>query len=425
MLDPAITDFLESKKQDFLKKKIKASNPEDIKKKLILEASEKYKFINWIQSMIDVSDNYFSSHPPKFIHSTPLSKSSKYKSKDLNVISKKLRVNDGLLKTGNVEVDLDLSGYGDNGSSTELYSFLRLKLKDDESVIQHIVKKTKYFVGQLSELGIDYEKVRSTIIPESKSSKLTSERLKQVYFPVGNSYHLLTPLVASGMIFKLKERINELRFSDENNRVREEQKKPNPSSMSGKIEDLLELTTMGYGGANAQNVSVLNNQNGGVSFLLPSMPPTLSKRKTQPPKKDFFNDCLWFGLLQNEFEAFDKSIKGKRNINTRERRDEIVLDAIGKICWLINQVRDTPHGWSNSDSYNGLPRWQKIWLDEQYRDTRSDKKQNDDYQGKARSGFANWFIGIYKNNIHDQALLGNDDIDHIKKRLDENKEMLQ
>jgi CRISPR-associated protein Csy1 len=42
-----------------------------------------------------------------------------------------------------------------------------------------------------------------------------------------------------------------------------------------------DLTAIGYGGTKPQNISVINNQNSGFSYLLPSMPPILTKRKTQ------------------------------------------------------------------------------------------------------------------------------------------------
>ncbi len=255
---------------------------------------------------------------------------------------------------------------------------------------------------------------------------MTSERIKQVYFPVDNNYHLLSILTPSGIIYKLKQKINNLRFSEENKILREELKKTNPDEMKGKITDIFGLTSIGYGGTNAQNVSVLNNQNGGVSFLLSSLPPTLEKRQTQPPKTDFFNDCLWSGLFKKDFEQFHKIlVLRKNNKEVRDMRDDTVLNSIAKLKRLTDNIREINTGWSDSETYDGLILWQKIWLDDQYAEIRNDEKQNQDYLIKVQSYFSNWFIGNYKQSTKDNKLLGDDDIEQIKKILNEEQELLK
>jgi len=255
---------------------------------------------------------------------------------------------------------------------------------------------------------------------------VTSERIKQVYFPVDNNYHLLSILSPAGIIYKLKQKINALRFSEENKALREELKKSKPAEIKGKITDVLGLTSIGYGGTNAQNVSVLNNQNGGVSFLLSSMPPILEKRQTQPPKTDFFNNCLWSGLFKRDFDDFHKVlIWRKNNKEVRDMRDDIVLNSITKVKRLIDNIREINTAWSDGETYNSLVLWQKIWLDDQYLEIRNDEKQNQDYLNKVQSHFSNWFIGNYKQSTKDNKFLGDDDIEQIKKVLKEEQELLK
>ncbi|MDQ7001684.1 MAG: type I-F CRISPR-associated protein Csy1, partial [Ghiorsea sp.] len=273
----------------------------------------------------------------------------------------------------------------------------------------------------------DYKKVRDDFM-RVKSSDLnqTSEKIKQVYFPVGGDYHLLSILNSSGIIYKLKSEINSLRFSEQNKQLREELKKAKPQAMQGTISDLYGLTALGYGGTKPQNISTLNNQNGGVSLLLPSLPPTLKKRKVQPPKQDFFDNCLWDGLFQSDFEAFHEVLTWRKNNKAiRDKRDDIVMNSMAKLKRLIESIRDISTGWSGAETYDGLLRWQKVWLDEQYADIRHDNKLNHDYLTKAQSYFANWFINHYKASIKDNKLLGNDDIEHIKKVLRDEQELLK
>lgn len=426
MLDKAITEYLESKKQDFLDKKITSKTSEVNELIILAEADKKYHLKNWLLSMSEIAAAFFTSHPSKFTHSTPLSKQSKFKAKDLNIVSTKDFVSDGCLKTGNVRIDMDLSGYPDNGASTELFGFLKIELEDTRTVYEHLENNSEYIKDLINSNEIEYKKIIKSFLPTSKSSAATSERIKQVYFPVSDDYHLLSILTPSGIVFKLKDRIDKVRFSIENKHIREELKKPSPKPLTGKFQEIYNLTSMGYGGTNAQNVSVLNNQNRGTSFLISSMPPILEKRQTQPPKTDFFDNCLWAGLFKRDFKQFHEVLSWrKNNKEIRDMRDDIVLNSITRLKRLIENIREINVGWSDSETYNGLELWQKIWLDNKYAEVREDKEQNQDYLKEAQSHFSSWFIGNYKHTTKDNKLLGDDDIEQIKKILNEEQELLQ
>ncbi len=416
MLDKAITEFLENKKQDYIKKSTKANSSDEDKQGFAQEALEKYSLESWL---IDASQRAkqlsITSHPAKFVH--PNAKAS-------SIIADAKKECDGLLRSGNVEVELDVFG---NAAALDVEKFLRVRLQDDKTLLQHLEQNSDLIKQQLETANTKFENIRDGLM-QIKHSDLdqTSEKLKQVYFPVADDYHLLSILNASGIIYKLKQKINDLRFSEENRTLREELKKANPTEINGKITDLYDLTSIGYGGTQAQNISTLNAQNGGVSLLLSSMPPTLEKRRTQPPKTDFFNDCLWSGLFKNDFEQFHKVLSWrKNNKDVRDMRDDIVLNSIAKLKRLIDNIREIDDGWSDSETYTGLESWQKIWLDEQYAGIRNDDKKNQDYLTKVQSYIANWFVGNYKQSTKDNKLLGDDDIAQIKKILTEEQELLK
>jgi len=416
MLDKAITEFLDNKKQDYLKKKVKG-NPSDEDKLLFTqEAEEKYALESWL---IDASSRAkqlsLTSHPAKFVH--PNAKAS-------SIIADAKWKDDGLLRSGNIEVELDVFG---NAAALDVEKFLRVELQDNKTVLQHLDAETDTIKQQFKTQNTEFNEIRDGFM-QIKESDLdqTSEKLKQVYFPVNDDYHLLSVLNASGIIYKLKERINGLRFSEENKTVREELKKANPIEGIGKITEIYGLTSVGYGGTKPQNISTLNNQNGGISFLLSSMPPILEKRKSQPPKQNFFENCLWAGLFKRDFDQFHKVLSWrKNNLEIRDMRDDIVLNSMTKLKRLIENIREIGVGWSDSETYQNLPLWQKIWLDNKHNEARTDKKQNDDYLSKAQSHFSNWFIYNYKQSTKDNKLLGNDDVEQIKKILKEEQELLQ
>ena len=416
MLDEAIIEFLESKKEDYLKKKVKTNTSDEEKLQYQQEAQEKYALESWL---IDASKRAkqlsLTTHPAKFVH--PNAKAS-------SIIANNPKENDGLLRSGNVEVELDIFG---NAAALDVEKFLRIQLQDNKTVLQHLESNSDTIQQQFKTKNTNYDDIRNGLM-QIKQSDLdqTSEKLKQVYFPVTDDYHLLSILNASGIIYKLKERINDKRFSDENRQLREELKKSKPSPLTGKIIELYDLSSVGYGGTKPQNISTLNNQNGGISYLLSSMPPVLEKRYTQPPKNNFFDNCLWPGLFKTDFKQFHQVLSWrKNNLEIRDMRDDIVLNSITKVQRLIESIREIGPGWSASETYNSLPVWQKIWLDNAYSELRNDEKQNHDYLNEAQSYFANWFIGNYKQSTKDSKLLGDDDIEQIKKILKEEQELLQ
>jgi len=416
MLDKAIKEFLENKKQDYLKKNTNTNTSDEEQQMFFQEAAKKYALENWL---LDASQRAkqlsLTSHPAKFVH--PNAKAS-------SIIVDANKECDGLLRSGNVEVELDVFG---NAAALDVEKFLRIKLYDEKTVLQHLEHNTDLIKQQFETPNTKFEDIRKGFM-QIKLSDLdqTSEKLKQVYFPVGDGYHLLSILNASGIIYKLKEKVNDLRFSEENKTIREELKKAKPSEINGRITEVFGLTSVGYGGTKPQNISTLNNQNGGVSFLLSSLPPSLEKRQTQPPKTDFFNDCLWVGLFKSDFEQFHKVLSWrKNNKDVRDMRDDIVLNSMTKLKRLADNIREINNGWSDSETYEGLVLWQKIWLDNKYAEIRNDEKQNQDYLAKAQSYFANWFIGHYKQSTKDNKLLGDDDIAQIKKVLKEEQELLK
>lgn len=418
VLDKAITEFLDNKKADFLKKKIKVTTNEDEKLTFNQEVDDKFSLQNWL---IDASNRAsqlsITSHPAKFIHPN---------AKTTSIIADCQQKNDGLLRSGNVAVDLDVFG---NAAALDVEKFLRIKLEDNKTILQHLENNTDYIQQQFNIKDIDTNVIRTNFL-KIKTSSLdqTSDKLKQVYFPVDNDYHLLSILNPSGIIYKLKQKINDIRFSNENKTMREAPKLPAEElPAEGKKEDVKNLTAIGYGGTKPQNISTLNNRNGGESFLLSSMPPKLEKRKIQSPKTNFFDNCLWANLFQNEFKDFHQVlIWRKNNRDIRDKRDDIVVGSIIKAQRIIDNIRNIGIGWSNSTTYDDLDKWQKIWLDNKYQNIRDDDKQNQQYLEKAQSSFANWFIGNYKyKTIKDAKTLGSEDIDHIKTVLSQEKGLLK
>ncbi|WP_319380509.1 type I-F CRISPR-associated protein Csy1 [Thiomicrorhabdus sp.] len=379
MLDPAIDSFL--KEHDDLEKKLGLTN-----------VSKDVLFSNWGQKLVELVEGYFCSHPVKFTHSTPVSKRSKDKDKLTSIVFWGNAEADGFLRSGNTYVSLDFSNYDNVGLSTKAFKFLNLKLSDGRAFIEHVRENSDLFKDICKQYKLDGHRLSKGLFPVegNLSNKVTSERMKQVYFPVGNEYHLLSILTNSGILFGMKNRIDQIIESKT-----ERENRRNKKFIEGGTFVIRNKTKIIYGGNQSQNVSVLNNQNGGVAYLLNSEPPELEARKVRLPKHDFFKDTLWRKSFNWAFSALEEILTEDEpnNMRIRNQRDAIFQASIFQTSEYIEQIRDMPSGWSDSDAYEALPLWQKTWLDLAYEEKRITCPE---YLDLAMTGFSNWFLKSFQ-----------------------------
>jgi len=403
MFDSAIQGFLNDRKEAWLKKKIKSNSSEEEKANLEQQANEEFSLAVWLPSAAKRAKQLFLvSHPGKFTH--PSAKIS-------SVIASATQAADGFLRTGNVQAELDVFG---NAAAMDVYKFLSLELSDGKSILSHLELATPEIEQQLTIPTVSFNEIAQGLLAikqDDDSIVKTSGKVKQVYFPVDESYHLLSVLTPSSLMYKLKERINTMRFSDEAKEAREAKKKNHDHANA--LSEIYGLSVIGFGGTKPQNISVLNSQNHGQSYLLSSAPPVLQARTVQPPRKNFFVDNLWLKAFADDFQQLHQLLQGDRNnIHIRNKRDwmirNIVFQATDRM-WLVRQI---DAGWSGSDHYQNLSHAQKIWLDQQYDEQRD---ENLEWLESIKSDMTRWFINAYRKIIGDQALdLGDEQMPHIK-----------
>jgi CRISPR-associated protein Csy1 len=246
--------------------------------------------------------------------------------------------------------------------------------------------------------------------------------VKQVYFPVENGYHLLSVLTPSGIMYKLKERIKILHFSDYTKHAREAKKK-NSYHENG-FSELYNLSVIGYGGTKPQNISVFNNQNGGTAYLLQSLPPELTSRTIHPPKTNFFSNTLLVYMYKDEFNKLHELIMSDiNNIHIRNKRDRLIKNIIYRVIDSLWMVRYLDAGWSESESYRQLPQHQKVWLDQKYVSLRD---ENIDWLISVKDDFARWFIHTYIKVLGKKALgVGDEQLSYFKSMLSDCEEVLR
>lgn len=402
MPDLAIQEFLAERRALWLKSKIKSNTPEDKKVMLEQEANEKFSLAHWLPDAAKRAGQLsMVSHPAKFSHPN---------AKTTAIIAEADFNEDGLVRSGNVIAELDVLG---NAAALDVHKFLSLKLQDGQTVLQHLEQGTDTIRAQFSIPTASYKEIADGLlaIKQGNEQAKTHGSVKQIYFPVDNAYHLLSVLTPSGILYELKKRINQMRFSDEAKAAREARRENKPGQDYSEVFD---LTLIGFGGTKPQNISVLNNQNGGVAYLLNAAPPVLGGRRINPPRIDFFDfNYTRPSAYRTLFEDFHKTLT--LAINNKGIRNRIQGLAKAIFFELIDrswQIRYLAPGWSNSDRYRGLPKYQKLWLDgRQYRHS---EEKGEQWLDQLEEAMVRWFINGYEKVIGKQQALPLSDFEFIE-----------
>ena len=261
---------------------------------------------------------------------------------------------------------------------------------------------------------VSYEDIKQGLlsIKQSDSSIKTDRLVKQVYFPVKDTYHLLSILTPSGVLSVLKNRVDAIRFSDSTKEAKEVRRK-NEHHATG-YDDLFDLTVTAYGGTQPQNISAQNSQNAGRAYLLSSVPPSLTKRDIRLPTKDFFRNSLRPFLFKEHFLALNKLMKCE--VNNHLIRDQISMHInriVDQVLQQIFKIRQFEIGWSNSDYYLSLPLSQRIFLDDFHLDSR---ESDTDWIDDISRNFARWILQTYEATLKDNYLaLSDNELTHIRR----------
>jgi CRISPR-associated protein Csy1 len=258
-------------------------------------------------------------------------------------------------------------------------------------------------------------------INSSDANSVTSSKIKQVYFPVDENYHQLSILSASGAMFELRKRIDDIRTSEQTKEARAYEK--NNEIYEGSYKQLVNLTTIGYGGTKPQNISVLNNQNGGKVHLLSSEPPMLAKRDIQFPTADFFSQSISYYQCKDLFYALHELFLNHQNDwNIRRERDEYyqaIMDRIIEKMWLVRSVSEEQYKPDTSQ----LNRMQKIWL---CADSEDKRTTENDWLDDLCTDITRFIFNGYEKLLGKKKFVFSDaEFEHIHKYVVRRKEALR
>jgi len=423
-MDQEIVNFFSERKEGWLKKNLKSSMSEVEKAELNSECEEVFSPKNWLPNAAKRAGQIsISTHPCTFSHPSSRKNKNGYAS---SIIAKVERQPDGFLRSGNVNVEADALG---NAAALDVYKFLTVKLTDGQTLLEHLQQDTLEAKAALEIKNPTKEQEYLALkngfmsMLESDAEAITSSKIKQVYFPIENEvasaqYHQLSMLTPSGIVFDLRKRLDAIRFGDEIKASRE-CKKNNKKGVS--FKEIYGLTTIGYGGTKPQNISVLNNSNGGKAHLFISMPPSFKHREIQFPTTDIFKQNIRYtsAVCRSKFYLLDRLYKlDRNNAEIRSKRDELYQDLVDYVLETVWQVRSVKDQYL--ESHSSLNMNQRIWLQV------AEAPENDDWLDDMIEKIALFIFHGYEKVLSKKAeKLGAEELKQILKVVEKNKELLR
>jgi CRISPR-associated protein Csy1 len=243
---------------------------------------------------------------------------------------------------------------------------------------------------------------------------------KQLYFPINDEdYHLISPLFASSLAQTLHQKLSDNRYGDVETAIRKLQRNKKYSSQVATRYPNTAIQK--FGGTKPQNVSQLNTNRGGKSFLLNSAPPVWISQMTHPAKDIFaFAYNKRAKDIIKQMRSFLLAVQEKEStLSIHQRRAAYVDDLIDILFAYVTEIHHlkvTP-GWSKQTN---LPQAQSLWLDPHYQDELFQQEYaSGDWKQQIADQFATW---LNKQLHHKKLVMGDEEHKKWRKSLIEKLE---
>jgi len=350
------------------------------------------------------------THAPKFTHSDTRSMGI------LNREGEESPTECYLTSSSLKKPEIDVVG---NAAALDVAGLLQLQ-SDGGSLLGEIANGHSATLKALADSEEQYQDWLQGFRLALQSRELASGQLsKQIYFPVAEGYHLLSPLYATSLSQALYQRLIDVAYKEEEKASRQAKRKK--MFHPGIATYYPNVAQQSFGGTKPQNISKLNTSRYGRGFLLSCQPPVW-QRQVKPPvtgKRSF-----WAGYARRCRKTADflklylERIYEQPSI--KERRDfrgELVDELIDTLLLYAAEIQGMKEqaGWSRDCD---LSRAEQLWLDP-YRgaedaDFRQEREQND-WQPEIAQQFASWLN--HKIGDKSEKLFPDDNTHHEWTRL--------
>ena len=250
----------------------------------------------------------------------------------------------------------------------------------------------EFFKKHQQESGFDY--LNKLLLKKPLGEQTDGKNKQLLFYQQDGNYTCLIPLYPTSITHYVYQKISNVKYSEVNLQARKnrrENKDPAPYC------DMPNLAVTILGGTNSNNVSRLNNIQGGRNYLLPSLPPKISQDREFSLSKfceNFFESKTLKYHIQDDFNYVVQVVKDTRNtIDVRDKRKDAIDRLLHTIFGIAHVLQNKPAGWSK---HYALPLAQKIWLDPYRADLDgeakfADEKTKQEWQKIILQDFASWF----------------------------------
>ncbi len=319
------------------------------------------------------------------------------------------KTEDALLTTASLKKTLTYDLAHNNGALITISRFLALKLSN-ALIIDLILKNDFSFLEPFAKdsMQLNEWKEGFASLVEEREIK-TGEKTKQIYFPKKTNpvsdrehYDLLIPLFSSSLAEEIYSWVTDIKFGEEQKKITASKKPPGSDIKASKYHHgnavtIPDLGVIKFGGAQPQNISMLNKDRGGRSFLFSTQPPTWQSQ-LQPPvnRQSLFSD-LYNATIKTEleylrdfllrFNRLDLSIKDPKRKRHLERWVNNIID---EFLFYVASIQNLPSGWSGTEKIR-LKKEHQYLLDPYHSDVAfQSARQATDWQAIIRADFALW-----------------------------------
>ncbi len=322
-----------------------------------------------------------------------------------------------------IVIDANSNNTGSHaGHLKTIVGFLNIRINGKlfyEFIKEKSLAFQKFFEKYDNSLMFDYlsSKINNIVVTPS-----TDERNKQLLFPVDtNNYVCIIPLYPSSLANYVYEQINFSKYSEDSKSSRESKKN---NRHDKPFRDFINLASVKLGGNNQQNVSRLNNEQGGRNYLLPSLPPPSISRNIDDnegfrPSKfatSIFSKSLKY-QCQKDIQRVFEVVEDTRNIvEVRDKRKN-ALDVVLQTLFSFAEYMRTalPAGWSKD--YKELSMAEKYWLDPMRAELKgeeefAEQRDSAEWIDEIINNFASWLNALlreqfpqHKNDIADAEFI--------------------
>lgn len=379
-------------------------------KEILADAKAKYSVNNWIADAATrmAKQLKFGTHISKGVH--PMSRGDNIsfdKTNDLPIT---------LIGTHSID-----SSYIDANSSAAalpLATFFDFLVDNTTKIRDLILVDNADFIASLSSdqyVANTYQQAFKAAIQNVITKPVSDERNKQLLW-VANAYEEtdieqleyinIIPLYPSVLTHEMYQRINHLKFSDDNKAARDNRFKKTAEQQP--YISLNNLATLQLGGTKSQNVGRLNSFQSGRNYLLPSLPPILSLAdSTFKPSK--FASTIFAKSLANKVNPIIQDIfyvvkSAKNNVDIRDARKEAMDEILKRIFEFANYIRNNlPAGWTKDSE---LDECEQFWLDPRRAELSdeeewSTRREQTEWHKEIIHRFARWMNALLQEKFKD------------------------